>query len=63
MRLDVLKVTSESKTLQRRHNGRDGVSNHQRLDCLRNRFSGADQRKHQSSLSLTFVRIPLTMGQ
>ena len=43
----------------------DGVSNHRRLDCLLNRFSGADQRKHQSSTSLAFVKgirrwIPLT---
>ena len=40
--------------LQWRHNGHDGVSNHQPHDCLLNR--GADQRKHHSSASLTFVR-------
>ena len=34
--------------LQWRHNGFDGVSNHQCLDCLLN-WSGKDQRKHQSS--------------
>ena len=57
-------------TLQWRHNGHDGVSNHRRLDCLFNRFSSADQRKHQSSASLGFVRettgdrwIPLTKGK
>ena len=33
-----------------RHNGR--VSNHQPHDCLLNRYSDADQRKHQSSASL-----------
>ena len=44
------------KSLQWRYNERDGVSNHQRLDCLLNRCSGADQRKHQSSSLLAFVR-------
>ena len=43
-------------TLQWRHNERDGVSNHQPHDCLLNRSSDADQRKHQSSASLAFVR-------
>ena len=43
-------------TLQWRHNGRDSVSNHQLDDCLLNRYSYADQRKHQSSASLAFVR-------
>ena len=43
--------------LQWRRNERDGVSNHRRLDCLPNSFcSGADQRKHQISASLAFVR-------
>ena len=37
---------------QWRHNERDSVSNHLRLDCL----SGTDQRNHQSSASLAFVR-------
>ena len=36
-------------TLQWRHTERSGVLIHQRLDCLLNRFLGADQRKHQSS--------------
>ena len=43
-------------SLRWRHNGHDGVSNHQPRECLLNRFSGADQRKHQSSASLAFVR-------
>ena len=44
-------------TLQWRHNGHYGVSNHQPHDCLLNRlYSGADQRKHQSSASLAFAR-------
>ena len=42
--------------LQLGHNERDGVSNHQPHDCLLSRFSGAGQRKHQSSASLGFVR-------
>ena len=33
-----------------------GVSNHQHLDCLLSRFSGAHQRKYWSSASLAFVR-------
>ena len=37
-------------TLQWRHNERDGVSNHQLHDCF------LDQKKHQSSASLAFVR-------
>ena len=38
-------------------NGRHGVSNHQRLDCVYSTVcSGADQRKYQSSASLNFVR-------
>ena len=45
-------------TLQWRHSERDGVSNHQPHDCLFNTtvYSDADQRKHQSSASLAFVR-------
>ena len=41
--------------LQWRHNGHDGVSNYQPHDWLLNRYSGTDQRKHQSSASLAFV--------
>ena len=33
-----------------------GVSNHWQLDCLSNKFSGLQQRKHQSSTLLDFVR-------
>ena len=51
-------------TLQWRHNGHDSGSNHQSHDCLLNRYSGTDQRKHQSCVSLAFVRgIPRTKGQ
>ena len=42
--------------LQWRHNGHDGVSNNQPHHCLFNRLFSADQRKHQSSASLAFVR-------
>ena len=41
--------------LRWRHNGRDSDSNHQPHHCLLNRYSDADQRKHQSSASLAFV--------
>ena len=44
------------KTLQWRHNGRDSVSNHQPAIVYFNVYSDADQRKHQSSASLAFVR-------
>ena len=43
-------------TLQWRYNECDGVSNHRRIDCLLKRCSGVDQRKHQSSAPLAFVR-------
>ena len=42
--------------LQWHHNEHDGISNHQQLDCLLIICSGADQRKHQNSTSLAFVR-------
>ena len=42
--------------VQRRHNEHDGVSNDKPHDCLLNRYSGADQIKHQSSALLAFVR-------
>ena len=47
---------SSGYTLQWRHNERDGVSNHQRRDFYSAVYSSADQRKHQSSASLAFVR-------
>ena len=46
------------------------TSGDQPNDCLLNRYSGTDQRKHQTSASLAFVRgihrdrqIPRTKGQ
>ena len=38
-----------------RHNGRDGVSNHQHHNCLLKCFFRRRSRKHQSSASLAFV--------
>ena len=50
--------------LQWRHNERDGISNHPTHDCLLTGYSGADQRKHDSSASLAFVwGIHRTKGQ
>ena len=49
-------LVDSSNTLHWRHNGQDSVSNQQPRDCLLNRYSDADQRKHQSSASLAFVR-------
>ena len=46
-------IASPIQTLQWRHNKRDGVSNHRRLDCSLNR---SDRRKQVSSALLTFVR-------
>ena len=43
-------------SLQWRHNGRDGVSNHQPHIVYSTVYSGANQRKHQRSASLAFVR-------
>ena len=49
-------VTTPKLSLQWRHNERDGISNHQRLDCLLNACSGPDQRQYQSPASLACVR-------
>ena len=45
-----------SETLQWRHNDRDGVSNHRRLDYLLSRLFRRRSKKHQSSASLAFMR-------
>ena len=55
-RLIITQTSARHYTLQRRHNGRDSVSNHQPHDCLLNRYSDADQRKHRRSASQAFVR-------
>ena len=49
-------ILNAMNSLRWRHNGRDDVSDHQPHDCLLNVYSGADQRKLQSSASLVFVR-------
>ena len=47
---------SSASLLVNSHNERDGVSDHQRLDCLLNRlFMRRHQRKYQSSASLACV--------
>ena len=44
-------------TLLWRYNEHNGVSNHQRLDCVCSTVcSGVDKRKYQSSTSLAFVK-------
>ena len=45
-----------NRTLQWRHNGRDGVSTHQFTIVYSTVYSGTHQREHQSSASLAFVR-------
>ena len=57
-------------TLQWRHNGLDGVSNHRRLDCLFNRLFKRRSNKTSTLRITAFVRripgdrwIPLTKGQ
>ena len=54
------RIIGTSETLQWRHNERDGVSNHQRLDCLLSYLF----RKHQSSalLALCEGNPPVTGG-
>ena len=48
--------TRKFDTLQWRHNEHDSVSNHRYPIVCSTVCSGADQRKHQSSESLAFVR-------
>ena len=43
-------------SLQWRHNGCDGVSNHQPHDCVLNRLFRRRSKKNRSSASLAFVR-------
>ena len=46
----------DGEILQWRHNEQNCVSNQQRLDCFSSVYSGDAQRKHQSSVSLAFVK-------
>ena len=52
-----LDLWNKLKSVKWRHNEHNGVSNHQPHDCLLIPFiQDADQRKHQSSVWLAFVR-------
>ena len=51
----VMKIYSTHISLLWCHHGHSGVSNHPPHNCLINRYSGADQGKHQNSSSLAFV--------
>ena len=52
----VVFITNAFFSLQWRYNGGNSVSNHQLHDCSLDPYSGADQRKHQTSASLAFAR-------
>ena len=54
-RRDRFNSITSIEALQWRHNGHDGVSNHQPNHCLLNRLFGCRWKKHQSSASLAFV--------
>ena len=49
-------ITIVLETLQWRHNDPNSVSNHLQLDCLFSRLFRLTSKKHQSSISLAFVR-------
>ena len=51
-----IKSLRTKRTLRWRHNRHDIVSNHQPHDCLLNRLFRCRSKKHQSSVSLAFVR-------
>ena len=53
---NIFSVSIVNDSLQWRHNGHHGVSNHQSHHCLLNRLFVRRSRKHQSSASLAFVR-------
>ena len=58
IRLEVsknLKTEAHFTTSQRRHNERDGISNHRRFECILNCLV-RHRRKYESSASLAFVR-------
>ena len=50
------RVLNQRNALLWRHNGRDGVSNHQPAIVYSTVYSDADQRKYKNSASLAFVR-------
>ena len=55
MRLQVV-ASQRCISLQWRHNGRNGISNHRRLDFLLNRLFRRRSKKTSSSASLAFTR-------
>ena len=56
MACDLQVAVNLSRTLQWRHNVRDDVSNHRRLGCSLNSLLRRRSTRHQSSVSLAFVR-------
>ena len=54
--LPIAPILTKLSILQWRHNECDSVSNHLTI-AYSTVYSGADQRKHQSSVALTFVRV------
>ena len=54
--MNAVSMISRIPSLQWRHNERDGVSSHRRLDCIPNRLFGCRSKKHQNSASVAFVR-------
>ena len=50
------KISGMISSLQWRHNGRDGISNHLPHHSLLNRWFRRKSKKHQRSASLAFVR-------
>ena len=57
------RISNIAQSLQWRHNGVDGVSNHQPHDCLLYRLFSGNQRKYQSSASLAFAGNSLETGE
>ena len=49
-------IRNLQNSLQWRHNGHNGVLNHQPHDCLLNRLFRRRSKKNQTSVSLAFVR-------
>ena len=49
----LLRVCGKQATLQWRHNERDGVSNHRRIDCLSNRFFRCKSKRKKWKFHVT----------
>ena len=54
--INAVSMISRIPSLQWRHNKRDGVSSHRRLDCIPNRLFGCRSKKHKNSASVALVR-------